>query len=73
MQLLLLLLLQFYNLIYVRLQNFISPLSGQPSSSFVLYNKLHERAMVNTTTHQQHQQQQHQQQQQQQQLTSYNR
>ena len=28
-----LLLLQFYNLIYVRLQNFISPLSGQPSSS----------------------------------------
>ena len=29
----LLLLLQFYNLIYVRLQNFISPLSGQPSSS----------------------------------------
>ena len=25
--------LQFYNLIYVRLQNFISPLSGQPSSS----------------------------------------
>ena len=28
-----LLLSQFYNLIYVRLQNFISPLSGQPSSS----------------------------------------
>ena len=27
-----LLLVQFYNLIYVRLQNFISPLSGQPSS-----------------------------------------
>ena len=27
------LLLHFYNLIYVRLQNFISPLSGQPSSS----------------------------------------
>ena len=27
------LLLQAYNLIYVRLQNFISPLSGQPSSS----------------------------------------
>ena len=30
----LLLLVQFYNLIYVRLQNFISPLSGQPSSSW---------------------------------------
>ena len=28
------LLSQLYNLIYVRLQNFISPLSGQPSSSF---------------------------------------
>ena len=28
-----LLLLQFYNLIYLRLQDFISPLSGQPSSS----------------------------------------
>ena len=27
--------LQFYNLIYVRLQNFISPLSGQPSSSSI--------------------------------------
>ena len=26
--------LQVYNLIYVRLQNFISPLSGQPSSSW---------------------------------------
>ena len=32
-----LLLLQFYNLIYVRLQNFISPLSGQPSSSILSF------------------------------------
>ena len=30
------LLLQAYNLIYVRLQNFISPLSGQPSSSLLI-------------------------------------
>ena len=31
------LLSQLYNLIYLRLQNFISPLSGQPSSSLTRY------------------------------------
>ena len=32
------LLSQLYNLIYLRLQNFISPLSGQPSSSYQIFS-----------------------------------